>query len=213
METAMTFPRLGVQVTEHKKTFLALMLIPILLVALTACPPFQSIVERANSIIEQASPAVQLIITLLPLFGASAIPAGIAQAIHLWVPQVQGGFALLDSLLTQLKSAADSAKPDLMSQINAQAKVVVDNLNSILPTLRILNPDLQQKITGLVAAIVDAVNMVVNLIAGLQGKKAAARVSYPVRSGAAFKKHFNDVLHAPSGSVMVDAATAQVSLK
>lgn len=214
MENALMFPRLGIEITERKKTALSLLMIPVLIVGMlaTAACPAQDWIQKANGIIQEASPAVRLILTLLPLFGAT-VPVAVVTAVTTWEPQVESGLALLDDLITQLKAAADSAKPDILSKIEAQAQVVVKNLNSILPTLHILNQPLQDKIIGIATAVVDAVNEVLLLVGVAQGKKLAVKVSRPVRDRADLRKRINDDLHAKTGDAAIDAVTAKVSLK
>lgn len=203
----------GVEVTDKKRTFTALLLIPVLLFAM-ACD-WGAWTVKANQIIAEAAPAVGLIIQLLPLFGAP-VPPVVGAAITAWTPQIQEGLTLLGGLLIQLQNAAQADKAPLMDKIQAQIDLVQAKLASILPTLHILNADLQAKITAIVGAIDDAVKEVSILVNAAQGKTAQAkaiRVGYMAKDGKSFKKHFNDVLHATTGNPAIDNATIQVELR
>ena len=205
----------GFEITDTKRTLTALLLIPVLLIG-SACS-FTTWVDRANQIITTATPAVSLILTLLPLFG-TAVPSSVANSIRVWTPQVTNGLTLLAGLLVQFQNAASADQPAILDKIQAEIAVLKANLADILPVLHVLNTETQAKITALVNAIGDAVQEVAVLVAAVQGKTQlararAARVTFVVKDAKAFKKHFNEVLHAPTGNAVVDAATAQVALK
>lgn len=202
-----------IEITDKKKTFVALFLIPVLLITMVACD-WGAWTVKANQIISEAAPAVGFILTLLPLFGVP-VPPVVGAAITAWTPQVQAALTLLGGLLTQLQNAAEAAKAPLLVKIQAQIDIVQAQLSSILPALHVLNKDLEAKIVSIVNAVSDAVKSVAVFVTAASGKVAQARamrIGYVAKDGKAFKKHFNDVLHAPTGNPAIDNATAQVAL-
>lgn len=203
------------EITDKKRTLTALLLIPVLLIG-SACS-FGTWVDRANQIITAASPAISLILTLLPLFGTGVSP-NVANEIRVWTPQVTDDLTLISGLLVQYQNAVGADKITVLDKLQAVIDSTKVNLNAILPALHVLNPTTQGKIVAIVNAVSDAVKEVEVLVAAAQGKTQLAKtrashVGYVVKDGKSFKKHFNDVLHAVTGDPVVDNATIQVSLK
>jgi hypothetical protein len=207
----------GIQITDRKRTITALLLAPILLIAMTACTvqQAQGFVEKANQIIAAAQPAVSIIIALLPLLGAKVGP--VLGTIQTWGPEVTADLGILGNLLTSYANAAESAKAGILGQIEAAITTTRDKLSSILPVLHVLDQAVQDKIKSLVNALLLAVQEVSVLAAALGHNKTLARtraaaVTTPVKDAKAFRAYFNKTLHAPSGDPAVDGATVQLSL-
>lgn len=209
-----TMNMFGLQVTEKKKTFTSLALVPILMLSMFACS-FQTWVTKANQILVAAEPAIQIVISLLPLLGAN-VPPVVATEIQNWAPQVEGDLTTLTGLITQWNDAAENAKAGIVAKIEAEITVVQNQLTSILPALHILNAATQAKIAAIVAAVGEAVSLVANLVASVKGssvslaRKAAAKA--PFKNAKGFKSYCNTIVHAATGDPVVDAATAQVQI-
>lgn len=212
----LTFPRLGFGVTEVKKTLIALLMVAVLLIG-TACD-WASWTTRAEEIITAATPALEIVLQLLPLLGVK-VPPTVATTIQAWEPQVEADLTFLNGLLTDYQKTSDAtAKSNLLAKIDGQVQTTATHLNGIFATLHVLDKATQDKITAIVMTLDSALQEVAALVAAAQGKTAQAKakiakVSNPVTSAKAFKKQFNATLHAPTGDVTVDVATAKLTLK
>jgi hypothetical protein len=218
MNDRLVISPLGIEVTEKKKTFISLLLIPIILLTLSAWTcNFQSTINTIDSILAEVGPAVQIVVSLLPLLTKENIPPNVVSGINAWVPVVTQDVSNLQSIVTQYQS--DLTDPTVQAKINAVIQTTENDVTSVLTMLKVLDPATQEKITAIVTAVGAAIISVENIINSLKAK-AGVKVAFKAspnqqfyKNGKDFVSKFNVVLHLPTGNPTVDGATAQLSLK
>lgn len=213
MNDELVISPLGIGITEKKKTFVSLLLMPILLFTFSAWTcNVQSVVSQINSIIAEVAPAVQVIVALLPLLGAKNIPASVSQEVAAWAPKVEADVTKLGNVVQQYQSDIAN-NPTAQAAINAVVQTTENDVLGILPIFNVLDAATQQKVVALVTALGAAVMSIENIVNAVNGKVSVSRKSFVFVNGKDFRTKFNATLHAPTGDGVVDGATAQLSLK
>lgn len=202
--------KMGLSIDDKFRTITALMLIPIVIWTCGFACNTQTVLQRVDSILNEVGPALQIVVTLLPLLTGKNIPSNVTQAVQTWTPRVQADITQLESLLSQYQNDL-STNTTAQAQINALIATTEQDITSILPIFQVVDTATQQKITQIITAIAAGVASVENIIAAAEGKvsiKVAA--ANGIRDGKSFKAVVNSALHVPTGDQTVDAATAQV---
>lgn len=211
---ALRFPRFGFEVTDVKRTLTAMLLVPVMLFTLGFACNVQSVVDRVNSILVEVGPALQIVVALLPLLSGKNVPADVITGVNAWIPRVQEDVTKLNNLIQQYQNDLKT-NTTVQAEINALIKTTEDEVLSILPVFRVLDPALQQKLVAIVTAVGAAIISVENMINAAEGKvaaKAAPPGAKLVSNGKDFKKKFNSVLHSPTADPVVDGATGKLNL-
>lgn len=202
--------KMGLSIDDKFRTITALMLVPIVIWTCGFACNTQTVLQRVDSILNEVGPALQIVVTLLPLLTGKNIPSNVTQAVQTWTPRVQADITQLESLLSQYQNDL-STNTTAQAQINALIATTEQDITSILPIFQVVDTATQQKITQIITAIAAGVASVENIIAAAEGKvsiKVAA--ANGIRDGKSFKAVVNSALHVPTGDQTVDAATAQV---
>jgi hypothetical protein len=191
----------GVEITEFKKTSIAIVLCMFLAVT-TACPPFStSWVSEAEQIVAILVPAATNIVALAGL-AQGGVSARDIQMIVSWSGEANKDFNIIGGLLNQYNQAAADAKPGILDQIQAAIQTAQMNLGTLLPALHVTNSDTQAKVSAGVQLVLQEVASLAALIPVLQGKSTAAHVGSPKPLTAkAFKKEYNAAINTPSLSL------------
>jgi len=177
----------------------------------------QNTVNTINSILTEVGPAIQIIVSLLPLLSGKNIPPDVITAINKWTVESQADVNNLNSIIQQYQSSIASS-PDVQAKINAAIQQTEQHVLDVLQIIHVLDPATQQKITSIVNAIGASIIEVEGIIAHIEGKTQlkVGKVGgspFLVKDGKDFKKKFNAVLHTPVNDATVDSATAKLSLK
>ena len=203
---------LGVEVTEVPKTTLALLMIPVMVLSLGWACNVQSTFTTIENILSQVAPAIQIVVSLLPLLGVKSIPPSFVNGVNGWAAQLNSDMTKLQAIVTQYQNDYTGTA---QQQIDAVIQTTEQDCLSILQMVHVLDSATQAKITGLVTAIGSAIISVETIINNLNHKATLnAHISKGamVVSGADFKTKFNTILHAPTGDLIVDGATARLNL-
>jgi hypothetical protein len=206
---AITFPRLGFSIDRSlrpaKFTLLAAIMAFVMLLSGFACnqQTVQTWVSNIDTILQEVSPAVSIIVALLPLLG-TAVPPQVTSDIAQWQPKVQNDISQLASLIQQ--GQGDLANnPTTQGKINALIATTQQDVLSILPVFQVLDPASQAKVVAAVNVIAAAITSVENIVNNIEGKvslKATPDGTKNVASGKDFKKKFNAVLKQNFGATI-----------
>lgn len=202
----------GVEITEKRKTFTAMLMIPLIIITCAWACNVQSVVTQVNNILVEVGPAIQIVVSLLPLLTGKNIPANVVSSINSWATQAQQDVTQLGAIVQQYQG--DLTNPTTQAKINAVIQTTENDITSVLTMIHVLDPATQNKITEIVTATAAAIVSVENIIANYTGakvKRTLAKGQF-VANGADFKNKFNALLHAPTGDASVDAATAKLKI-
>ena len=205
--------KLGVEITEKPKTFTALILVPVMIFSLGWACNTQSTFQTIDSILAQVAPAIQIVVSLLPLLMSKNIPANIVSGINAWAGTATADVNILRNIIAQYQG--DLASGTAQQKINAAIQTTERDILQVLTIARVLDATTQQKITAIVTAIGAAIVSVENIVNNLNSPptlKRAAKSNTIIKSGADFKAKFNVILHLPTGDPAVDAATQKLNL-
>jgi hypothetical protein len=201
MNNTLALPWLGIQIDRSNRparyTLTALLLACTMFISGYACTmqQIQNWVNNTETILEEVTPAVQIVISLLPLLG-TAVPPNLVLQVSTWTPKVEKDVTDLGSLITQYQG-------DLTTNVTAQGKInaliltTQQDVLSILPDFNVLDPTSQAKVVDAINIIAAAITSVENIINGIEGNmsmKAIPGGYTPVRNGKEFKTLFNDHL-------------------
>lgn len=169
---------------------------------------------EASNIIAVLIPAVQAILGLIAALGAR-IPDTAVQAVTDWGSQAQAGLQQIKDLIDQYNNAEANAKPGLLVEIQTAAQTIVNNLNSILPTLHVLDPATQQKVTAVANAVLAELEALLSVIPVLQGKLPLGHLRetrHALLDSGHFVERFNETMTAPTGDAQVDELTPEFTI-
>src|SRR5580765_7449957 len=120
------------------KSASALILAAAMIVTTTACNTAQIL-----GYLQQVAPTVIAVLNLAAAFGGPAMSTSQEQAIN-------NEAASVIDLYNKWQSASTAAKPDALSQFNAAYKVFAQNVQQVLNTIRVVDPQKQALIQAAV---------------------------------------------------------------
>jgi phage-related protein len=154
-------------------------------------------VSQATSIINLLVPAIEAALGILMAFGVGVSPDVMTQ-VQKWATESVATLTnVVKPLIESFKTAEASAQPGILTEIQAALQVIVDNLNTILPAIHVVNPDVQQKIMGVIQAVLAETMALLGMIPVLTGNvtdhgEVKARM-HALRTADQFKAHFNEL--------------------
>ena len=190
-----------------------------MLIFLVGCTA--SWIDTARQLIPLIGPALESVLSLLALFGATISPEEVT-SITSYVQQVEAGLTQLQDLINQYNAAEATAKPGLLSQIDTIAHTVQANVANILPTLHIVDPATAAKVTAVVNVVVSEIDQLVLIIPIIQAKLEAGDFDDKITLDAdsphpltpkQFKHAFNQAMTLPTGHAHEDAEAVNLVLK
>lgn len=166
---------------------------------------------EASNIISVLIPAVQAILGLIAALGAKVPPTAL-QDITDWGQQAQTALTQIKALIDQYNSAEATAKPGLLIEIQTAAETIVNNLNTILPTLHITDLATQQKVTAVANAILAELQALVGVIPALQGKLHLRDIKDMPLDAGHFVQKFNNTMVEATGNPEIDEITPDYTI-
>ena len=165
-------------------------------------------------------PAATNIVALVAALEGKSVSATDLQTIQKAGTQAGADLQLIQSLITAYQTAAETAKPGILNQIQTAIGAVQANLQGLLPALHIQDAATQAKITavvGIVLAEVQSLAAIVPLVSGnaaTLATKSAATARHPrLRLTASeFVKSYNSTLTAKTGNAELDRVTAGLQI-
>lgn len=195
---------LGIEIDKSRRpvkyTLTALLMAGVMLVSGYACN-VQTWVNNVQTILQEVAPAVQIIVSLLPLLGVQ-VPPKLTTDVGVWVPKVEKDVTDLGNLVTQYQGDL-ATNATAQAQINALIVTTQNDVLSILPDFGVLDPNSQAKVVDAINVISAAITSVENIINNIEGHvslKAARGSAQLVKNGKAFKKQFNSTVTKNFGS-------------
>lgn len=146
-------------------------------------------VQEAQSIVQLLIPAVEAALGILAAAGLG-LPATVVQGVQSWGAQAQGALTQVASLIQQYNSVEASAQPGVLIEIQNVLGVVTQNLNQLLPTIKVTNPSTQAKVEAVVQAIADEMTALVNLIPAVQSATASGASAHDQLKRIVSDQHF-----------------------
>jgi hypothetical protein len=151
---------------KHHKLYTTLFLLA-LTVQIAACTA--SWVSEAVNIINLIVPAIEAALGILTAFGMGLSPS-VLTSVQAWATDATNSLVnVVTPLINQYNTAEATAKPGILTEIQTALNVIVGNLKSILPAIKVTDPATQAKITAVVGAIADELTALVNLVPAIQG--------------------------------------------
>jgi hypothetical protein len=201
MSTTLSFPLIGIAIDRSirpaRYTLLALLMALVILVSGFACN-VQTWVNNVNTILQEVGPAVQIVVSVLPLLGTS-VPPTVTSAVNTWAPKLQSDVTQLGSLIQQLQGDL-ATNPTTQAKINALIATTQQDVLSILPVFQVLDPSSQAKVVAAVNIISAAITSVENIVNNVEGKVTfKATNNKMIKNGSDFKKQFNATLQQNFG--------------
>jgi hypothetical protein len=161
---------------------------------MTACGDWES---QASSIITLLGPAIQALVAILAAFGVGVSEEVMTQ-FNNWAAQAQAALVTIQNLIASYQTAAASAQPGILNEIQAGIQVVFDQLQTILPELHITDPASQAKVTAALSAvsafIASLIAMLPAVAAAKDLKAEKALGEKAEESKKQFKKDFNEAV-------------------
>lgn len=206
----LTFPRLGIQLTEKKKTLTSLLLLPILLFVLSVSPACSvaQFVTEFNQYASEIVPAVQSVLSILALFGVGAPAAAI--------PAIKGDVAKVESLMTDFGNASAQSAPGVRNQLLAAMQTLMQDVNTVFSLANVNNAATQDKLTALITLLNSLIEEMIILIPTANTTVAVnlayAQARITLQSRGDFVGLFNSKLVEPTGIKAVDSLTRRSRL-
>ena len=120
-----------------------------MLLMTTGCSNWES---QASSIITLLGPALQALVAILAAFGEGVSPT-VMTAFNNWAQQAQTALINIKELIASYQTAAATAQPGILNEIEAGLAALTSNLGPILTSLHITDPNSQAKFTAGVEAV------------------------------------------------------------
>ena len=164
-----------------------------------------------NAILPVAVNVIQLVTALQGTATANSDTA-LAQK---WANTLTMDLTTLQTLLNQYNAAAASAKPGILSEIEAALGVVQSDLGTLLPALHITNPQTVAKITAIVGPVSAEIQSIAALVQAARGTTASSRHTLSAArpmTAKEFKAAYKTLVKSPSGFAPLDKATGALVL-
>jgi len=204
MNNALALPLVGMEIDRSRRpakyTLTAVLMVFVMFVSGWACN-VQSWISNINTILAEVAPAVQIVVSLLPLLGTQ-VPPNVTTAVNAWVPKIQKDVTDLGNLIQQYQNDL-STNTTAQAAINSLITTTQQDVLSILPDFNVFDANTQAKIVSVVNIIAAAVTSVENIINRIEGKvtaKAAPGAAKLVKNGKDFKNQFNANLRIRFGA-------------
>lgn len=194
-------------------------LLCISMIPMSACST--SWISDGEQIVAALLPATANLITLVASLQGKTISAADLQIISTAGSQTEADLQLVQSLITQYKTADAAAQPGLLSKIAADIATTKSQLNSILPALHITDAATQAKISAVVGlllselASIEAIVPIVNPSSSAAMVKLATRqaLKSPPLAAKDFLKSYNAIMAAKTGNAALDKAAKGCKIK
>lgn len=161
---------------------------------LAGCGDWES---QAIQIISLINPAVVAVLNILAALGVSVSPSFMT-AFNNWSQQASAALAEIKSLIAQYKTAAASAQPGILNQIQTALATVQQNLQTILPELHIDNAQHQLWVENALDAVIGFFSALQGLLPALPAattRKAELELHAKANDVVkVFKAEFNDAV-------------------
>lgn len=202
---------------KYSKVLLALILV--ITLTFTACST--AWISEAEEIVAALIPAATNILSLVAALKGGSISTTDAAMIQSAGTQANTDLQLVATLITSYDAADATAKPGILSQIQAALSSASTNLSAILPALHVTDPKTVAKITAIVGLVQTEIQSLVAIIPIVNPTASAAMVKLATRQAAKtppmkakdFVKAFNSTMTAKTGFAELDAATPHCKIK
>jgi hypothetical protein len=160
----------------------------------TACSDWET---QSSSIISLLGPALQALVAILAAFGAG-VSESVVTAFNNWAAQAQTALVNIKALIASYKTAAASAQPGILNEIEAALSALTTNLGPILASLHITDPASQAKFMAAIEAVtaflasLGALIPAVSSAATIEAERALSAKA--TESTKTFKKTFNSAV-------------------
>lgn len=150
--------------------------------------------NTASQIITLLGPALQALVAILAAFGVGVSASVVAQ-FNSWAQQAQTSLVTIKALIDSYKTAAATAQPGILNEIQAGLTALTSQLVPIMSELHITDPASQAKFAAGVAAVTAFITSLITLIPSISSavtleaeKKLADKA---MESTGQFKSNFN----------------------
>lgn len=126
--------------------------------------------SQATAIISLLGPALQALVAILAAFGVG-VSADVMAAFNNWAQQAQTALVNIKGLIASYKTAAATAQPGILSEIQSGLTALTSNLGPILTSLHITDPNSQAKFTAGVEAVTAFVAALIALVPAISAAK------------------------------------------
>ena len=190
----------------------------IMLIGTTACST--AWIGEAEQIVAALVPAVSNVLALVAALQGKSVTAQDAQSIQNAAAEAGSDLQMIQSLITQYKSADASAQPGILSHLTTAIEGTQENLNGILPALHIQDAATRAKITavvGIVQAEVESLAALVPMMGGSASPQSkvmalAAAKRKPPLAASEFVSSYNATMTAKTGSAELDRTTSGLKI-
>jgi hypothetical protein len=122
-------------------------------------------VTEAQGIIGALVPAVEGILVILAGLGAKALTPDVWSSVQAWGTTAESDLQnVVAPLIDEYNSALPADQPGILTEIETVLTTITNNLNTILPTLKVTDPATQAKVDALVTEVSDEFQALVALI-------------------------------------------------
>jgi hypothetical protein len=152
---------------------------------------------EASSVISLLGPALQALVAILAAFG-EGVSTEVMAAFDNWSQQAQSALINIKALIASYQTAAATAQPGILNEIQAALSALTSNLGPILTSLHITDPTSQAKFTAGVEAVTAFLASLAALIPAvasattLEAEKALAKKA--TESTKQFRSAFNSAV-------------------
>jgi hypothetical protein len=131
-----------------------------LCIFMAGCGDWES---QTSNIIALLGPALQALVAILAAFGAG-VSGDVVTQFNNWAQQAQTALVNIKALIASYKTAAATAQPGILAEIQAALSALTANLGPILSSLHITDPNSQAKFIAGVEAVEAFVASLVALV-------------------------------------------------
>jgi hypothetical protein len=155
---------------------------------------------EASNIIAVLIPAIEGALGLISAFGVGISPSALT-SISKWGNEATNDLAnVIKPLIDQYNSAAASAKPALLEEIQTGLSVIVNNLSTLMPAIHVSDAATQAKINGVIEAISGEISALIALVPAIQGKVTSHEelktLVANLKTPSEFKREYNAAVSA-----------------
>lgn len=177
-------------------------------------------ISQAEEIVAALVPAAANVLALVAAFEGKTISGPDLLLIQNAGQEAQKDLQQISALIQAYQSAEAGAKPGILSQITTIANLVQQNLTAVLPALHIKDAATFTKITAVIGIVISEVQSLAAIIPIVTGASSPAALAIAIKqapktaplSGKDFRNSFNAVMHARTGSALVDNAAAGLKI-
>jgi hypothetical protein len=163
-------------------------------------------VSTLDSILAAAAPALVNILQIVAVANGQPVNANLAAKIN-------ADATIIKTLAGDFAKASSGSTPGVCQQLQAAVTVYQADQQLVLQIAQVGDPNTQTKITLLAELVAGTVNAIMAVIPSCQNAARTRNMkTAPSYSVSTFADHYNNILLAPTGNAVVDAATPKLKL-